>query len=173
MIFANALRNSGARNMVRRWGLFAGCVAVAAAIVGWLIGRDGVGSMFTSYVTISDYRYTNHPGYYAVGLLGALVVYLAAYLVWTLVFRRAAIAPGPFGGDSLIAFTVGNTAINLLARMLPAPNLGVAVVESAALIVATWFLVFAYRRIRPKRNTQSDTTYPVSLTPGPAEPSLP
>ncbi|RNB50474.1 hypothetical protein EDM22_07085 [Agromyces tardus] len=173
MVLADAVRNRGGKSIVRRWWLFSVCLMVAVGIVAWLVAQAGPLEVVRSYVTSSEYRFTNHPGYYAVGLLASSVAFLAAYVVWAAVFRGAVFSPGPFGGDSLIAFTAGNTAINLLVPLLPAPSLGVAIAESAALIIGTWIFVLAFRRFRPKPSARFAAPDPVAVGPGPAEPSLP
>ncbi|MRX45040.1 hypothetical protein [Agromyces kandeliae] len=155
MVLAAALRDRSGRSFLRRWWLFACCVAVAAGVVVTLVVQDGPGEVVRSYVTATAYRFTNHPGYFAIGLLAAGGVLLAAYAVWSLVFHRAAIEPGPFGGDSLIAFTLGNAAINLLGGALRAPSLSVAIASSVLLVLATWCLVRAFRALRPKSGTRS------------------
>ncbi|WP_400998941.1 hypothetical protein [Agromyces sp. GXQ0307] len=151
MVFAEAIRNRDAGSLVRRWGLFAGCVAAAALVVGVLIARHGLRPVLGAYVTAAEYRFTNHPGYYAIGLILTCAVLAVGFLVWRIRFRSRPLAAGPFGGDSLIAFTVGNAAINLANPLFPTGSLSVAFASAAIVILATWVFVVALRRWRPKQ----------------------
>jgi hypothetical protein len=154
MALADALRNSERRTWLHRWGLFAGCLAVAVAVAVGLLAQQGAADVVRSYITISEYRSSNHPGYYAIGLIGAMLVLTVASVLWTRAFHRRPFRPGPFSGDSLIAFTAGNVIINLLYRTLPAPNLAVALAWAMIVIGGVWLIVYGYRRLRPRRRTE-------------------
>lgn len=121
------------------------CVASAATV--FLTSRLGPEGVFRGYTDLSEFRQTNHWGYFTIGFLLATGILVAAYLLVEKIGITKQRKPGPFGSSSLLAFGGGNVVLNLFGSSITATSAVQAVAISVAFTVAIW-LVIKLDRIR-------------------------
>lgn len=126
-------------------------VGLGSVSVLVLLGLDGPAGMAVNFVSATAYRNTNHFGYFAIGLMAALVILSGAYLLTERLRRGRAWEAGPFGSESLLSFTVGNVVINLLGVRLDTEDPYIGIATTVLLIAAIWGCLRIWLRWRDGR----------------------
>jgi hypothetical protein len=126
-------------------------VAIAALAVAVLVvdvqgkGLDGYGAL------LRDYRWQNHPAYFAFGVLSTAAILLVFRVLW---MRRSpdrfSAALATFGQQTLFVYGLGNVALNLLP--VYGGRMAVGLVLTAGFMAALLWLSLDRARPRPLAN---------------------
>ncbi len=128
---------------LRRFDL--ACAAVfgaSALVVGWLIMGSSPLHVLKSFANFT-YRVQNHAGYYAMGLMGCIMILVALSRVIPLDRELAdwTEVPLSLGTSSLTSYTVGNVLLNLLPRPVVEAGTTRPILASAVVLLLVMWLV--------------------------------
>ncbi|MAE70401.1 MAG: hypothetical protein CME06_08045 [Gemmatimonadetes bacterium] len=174
MGLGNVLRRHRRGDLASFYGV---CVLVAlfcGAIVTYLIAGSSVLDVAHNYVNIKGYRNSNHPGYYAIGAISAMVILVASSLL-SPIARKVPYplsAPRCLGQSSLLAFTMGNIILNLRPHSWKPSGVGEGLLASACVLFAVTVIVHIRLQVTAWLHTRR--TVPVVEPPvAPADAAIP
>jgi surface polysaccharide O-acyltransferase-like enzyme len=133
-----------------RRGFWRSAVIAALAVAVLVVdvqgkGLDGYGAL------LRDYRWQNHPAYFAFGVLSTAAILLVFRVLW---MRRSAdrfsAALATFGQQTLFVYGLGNVALNLLP--VYGGRMAVGLVLTAGFMAALLWLSLDRARPRPLAN---------------------